>query len=329
MATLFAGAELDAFLPDNPNAIEVTTGGSFDSTYSRCSMRVGGFNLGHGINSPVFADQTDVWVRWNHWNALSVMASQPMILRTSAGVAVFRVAIPSTSPAYQMQYWNGSTWVNIGSSFSYTFSSLGRYALHIWGLGTASGEAEIYRDGLLMASGSADFSSMSGVGQLRFQQITTTADANRTLHVSEAEVATHSLISSRLTSKPPTGNGTDTDGTGGFGDIDEIAYSEADNVVFASGGQKNSFTSAARVLTGRVVKSVTVSARIKAEAVGPQSARFYLLISGTRYYGSTFGLTTAYLPYVGIWDTNPATGVAWTISEAQDAALQWGVEAIT
>jgi hypothetical protein len=142
-------------------------------------------------------------------------------------------------------------------------------------------------------------------------------------------VQTTPTLASTSEIKPPTSNGGDLDGAGTYAAVDEATpYSDADMVTFSAAGQHQSFKAAARAHTQATVSGVTASCRAWYEAGGPTQLKPYLKIAGVRYYGTTFALDLVANAYQYTWQTNPATGVAFTPTEASDANLEWGWEAV-
>lgn len=73
---------------------------------------------------------------------------------------------------------------------------------------------------------------------------------------------------------------------------------------------QHSWTHVAFAETGAIT-NVRLTQRVKGYAPLPTIQPF-VLIGGTRYYGSLTTLTTSWVYYYTDWATNPATGLAWT-----------------
>lgn len=318
MGVTFIGGEASAVRIDA--ATEVTTANTFRSANSRGSIQAVG-------------SSQSLWAEWDSavaegWihiirqgffdndssdNVLTVTDS------TSANLFRLRTSAPRI---IQPQYWSGAAWVDVGISFRLE-DSTSEVVIQI--VAGASGGFVVYADAIGVSSSDVVFTGTD------MKRATLYCPDNLEEHrYSEIILgdADNPLVGGICETEPPTADGTDTGGTGTYADVDEFPYSDADNLVLGSAGDQHSFTSPARTSTQATVLGVSVGARMKREASGPQSAKFYLKIGGVRYYGSTFLLTESYDAYQYNWQQNPATAAAWTTSAANDAALEWGIEAV-
>jgi len=90
------------------------------------------------------------------------------------------------------------------------------------------------------------------------------------------------------------------------------------------------------VLSGATsVDDVCQVMRCKETSASSGQARHLIYVNGSRYNGTAQNPGTSYTTYTNIWTTNPATGSAWTIAEADgsDATNPYdsktGVRALT
>ena len=189
----------------------------------------------------------------------------------------------------------------------------------------ASGRFELYKNQVLFLSASA---SMTAFSSLQVCRLNGPASGSANFNWSQIKIQSTSTVNSRVYTSAPTSNGTDAGGTGTFSDVSEILLSDTTYWEFGTAGDKRSTKAAARTLS-RSCKGVGISFRaMRVDATGPQQIRPYLIIGGTRYYGSTFPLTTGFLGYRYLWTLNPSTGAAWTTSQANDANMEMGLEAV-
>lgn len=319
MAATFIGSEVSAVRFSNSS--EVTTAGTFRSANSRGSIQA------DSSSESSWAEwDSAVAEGWIHFvfnsSTLDNDGSDNILVVTDSSAAnLFRLSASAVN-TIQPQYWNGSAWVNAGTSFAHS-TTVHEMVVQI--VAGASGGFGVYQSGFGASSADVAF---PGTDMKR----ATFYCPDDILPVQYSEIilgdSANSLVGGICETEPPTADGTDTDGTGTYADVDEIPYSDADNLVLASAGEQHSFTSPARTSTQAFVLGVSVAARMKRDVSGPQSAKFYLKIGGLRYYSSTFALTEGYDAYQYNWQENPATVAAWTPSEANDAALEWGIEAV-
>lgn len=288
-----------------------STGGR-DSTYSRMGSSA-------QVVSDFGTNMTEGWVHF-YVNNISGNASNgtPMILRNSAGSQFIR--INAGEPNWTLQYWSGSAWTSVGSS---TGRVDGGYIDIHFKIGTGDGILEWYVNSVLVASSTT--LNLNAYSEVRSGQWNHAQVGYAYSQVLASDTAT---IGVRCLTVPPTSNGTDTGGTGAVTDINESTINTSTFVSFDTAGQRRSTVSTARSLT-RQIKAVTVSGQIrKVDSTGPQSIKPYLLISGTRYYGTTFALTVGIANYQYTWNTNPATSAPWTTADANSASLEMGWEAV-
>ena len=321
MALYFQATEREAYyvVAGTGGAVESTTAGTFDAAFCRSSLRITGTGYAQKDWGTSLTDTIWFHAQWRTDNAGT---GQPaLIFLDSSGNQFVRLNVPS-SGTFQMQYWNGAAWTNIGSSWAWANNT--RYTLDIKITLGVSGGVEVYWNNSLQTSGSASLTAYANLRSFRLLTHATGGGA----HWSQVQIADVSTLNHNVFTFTPSTAGTDTDGTGAIGDVTETVTNDATYVEFTAAGNKRSGKTAARSLTG-TVKSVSVTGRLmRVDATGPQRAKPYVLIGGTRYYGTTFTLTTAFADYFYVWETNPATGLAWTTSDVNDANLEVGWEAV-
>lgn len=321
MTLLFQGHERDSFIASSASCTEITTAGHFDSSVSRCAVVVG-TSWTDSIKTYPFSAVSDIWCKFKIRFSTNISSGRTVFaFRNGSAVAMLRLQLTSNN-VIQLQYYNGSGYTNVGSTLTINTSTLYTFDVHI--KGGASGEIDFYNGGTLHASGTGSYTSVANIVEGYWEACEVSA-----ARVSAVICDTTSTLTHRTESEIPTSDGTDTGGTGGYADIDETPLSTADYLLLPANGDNHSFKSAARTQTLAQVGGVTVSGSLYYVAGGATKARPYLKIGGTRYYGTTFTLQTSAAPYSYSWVTNPATGIAWTSSDASDADLEWGWEAVT
>lgn len=323
MAIYFQGTEREAFsvVTGTGGVSESTDAGTFDASFCRASLRITGTSYAQRDWGTSLTGTIWFHAQWRTDNAGTGQAAA--IFLDSSGNQFLRLNVPSNG-TFQMQYWNGTAWTNIGSSWAWAINT--RYILDIKITLGVSGGVEVYWNNALRTSGSASLTAYANLRSIRLQAHATGVGAGA--HWSQIQIADVSTLNHNVFTMTPSTAGTDTDGTGTNADITETTLSDATYVEFTTAGQKRSGKTTARSLTG-TVKAVCVTGRLmRVDATGPQKARPYVLIGGTRYYGTTFALTTGFAEYFYVWETNPATGLAWTTADVNDANLEIGWEAV-
>lgn len=328
MTILFMGGEMGAFTPSDANAVEFTESATFNSSFARCS--VGGAGSASYIESPEWTETDDIWIHFEVYQNPPVTSGTQTQIATflnAAGTEVARITSDNPSlggtQTWQLQYWNGSAWTNLGSSFT---SAAGREVVDIHLVtNTASGSGSVYFSGTLRSTGSANLSTIAGVAQMRGYG--KTSGIGMGVALSQVIVADEPTVGWRLFTVPVSGVGATSAWTGSRTEIDEISYSDADFISSGTADQVSTFAVTAPTLTGYEVRAVGVSARARCGSGGPQNLQLALRSSGADYFSSSLALDVAYGAFVNIWEENPATSAAWLNSAI--ASLQPGVKSIT
>lgn len=243
---------------------------------------------------------------------------------------VFRIYKTATSTC-RIDYWSGSAYV-IGATFTVGYTGGNILCQIEFSTGT-DGSVSYYEDSELvytLSIGSATSSISYGI----ITPLGNTASASSTnAAVSEVIVTDteRNLLYCQVETEAPTADGGDIDGTGSYADVDEAANDGGSAcILMATVGDQQSFTAAARtsMYPDGVILAVTVAVDMRRGGTSPPRARFYLKIGGVRYYSPIFDVDTAFRGYQYAWDENPATSAPWTPTDANDAALEWGVETV-
>lgn len=320
MTVSFIGTEISNF--NSTNGLETTTGGTFRSPQSRSAIQLIG-------NRTVYAEWgsavAEGWIHFQMQGGSDNDGSDlHLVVTTSSGGNLFRL-VTGNVQQFTPQYWNGSSWVS-GTAISNN-GSLREVVINL--VAGASGSYVIYVDGSFIGGESAAF---SGTDMKRATFYSSDVEDSLPTYTRFSEIILgdddNGLVNSTVETEAPTADATDTDGTGTYADIDEASFSDTDNLIFSAAGERHSFTSPARANTQDSVLGVSVGARMKCDVTGPQGAKFYLKIGGTRYYSDDFTLTNDYQGYQYTWAVNPSTAAAWAAADAEAAGLEWGIETI-
>lgn len=328
--SLYAAAELDAINAVGTGIAEVTTSGRYDSSYGiRCYISMGTLATNYLTAGTGLGSFTTFNLRFGLWTgtAGNITSGIDMVrLFNSSGTEVFRIRTTGTN-TWQMQYWNGSSFTNIGATFSTAPTFLYLYDLKI--VCGGSGSVELYSNGTgpAIATGSASMTSVTNIDEFRLCNPNTVSPFG----FSEIIWGDESTIGQRYCPSPPTGNGFYTAGSGAFGDVDEAVTNDSDLSTLAANGDAETYTHSAMTLPSGTVKAVQVTARVKNGGSGPQNVKARLRKSSTDYdQGANYaGIGAAYTAYRARWATDPATGAAWTQANAAATAQEFGLVAQT
>lgn len=335
MTILFAGGELEAFTVSGSGVAESAVAGYYDTTYARTAIRCGQNDSAAYIESPVFATQTDIWVHWERFmQGTSSNFSEHLVLFNSSGVPVFRLNSPSNR-FVQFQYWNGSTWINTGSSYEFANGSGTAAARQIWDVRLicgASGSFEAYIDGVLTLSGSVPDADVNNVQKVRWYSGASSNTPTNNQHVSQCIVADLTTLDHKLYLKPPTSDGAVNTWSGSYADIDETPLSDSDMTSGSANGDIDTYKGAAfpSLPTDFEVKAIITSSRIRRGASGVANAKHVLRIGGVNYESAALGaFGTSFVPRDVIWHDDPSTGSPWGETNAIAATTEFGAVANT
>lgn len=239
------------------------------------------------------------------------------------------VRLRAAAAVQTLQYWNGSTYVTVTPTIA-DASNL-EFVVHMKKHASA-GVVEFYRGtiggavSLIATSGPIALTSFGDITKVCFMY---QGDRNRTYWGVICNDGAIGPIGWETTTRVPTGNGTDVDGTGDYLSVDELSLDTADFVAFSAAGEHRSFTNSVVTVLNEV-QGVGVAGCIRrVDGTGPQSIKPYVKIAGVRYYGTTFALTTSFADYQYIWTVDPATGLEWNYLDAGSATYaEFGWEAV-
>lgn len=255
--------------------------------------------------------------------------------RAAGDTEVLRIQNTATG-TQQLQYWNGSAWVGVGSPQAVTQNAILRARLVYSGLGTTNGSLTLtyinvssgVTENTWSASG-LDLTNCPSIAKMGLRRQTT-----GTLAISEYVSGDENLAGVVTHSGVGTANGTDNTGAvGTFSNIDEgsgatNSVDDSDVIQLPVAGNRYSMTMPARSFSGRAVRTVVINYRARRGISGPTTIRPYLKIGGTRYYAADQVLTTAFTSsYQAFFNIDPSTGEAWATAAAEDGNLEFGWEA--
>jgi hypothetical protein len=325
MGVIWQGHEAECYKLSSSSNTEDT--GAREAGYERAGMKI---PAGTPIRSaPDWSSVDELWHRFRY-NCTGGYAVGFVLwgVENAAGQILAQIVCVTTS-TWQFQVWDGAAFVNVGSPQNYVSGgTVGRFDIHM--KGGNPGQVEVYGGApgstALQLSATGNYNSV--VNMVRIYHNAPSIAGGFNSYVAGEVVQTTPTLNTVSEMGFPASNGADTGGTGTYADVDEQNFSDSDFVAFSAAGQHQSFKAAARTLTDKIVTGVTASCRAWYEAGGATQIKPYLTIGGTRYYGPTLALTLVPAGYQYTWTTNPATGIAFTQAQANDATMEWGWEAV-
>lgn len=326
MAILFGAGELESFIVTGTTPSAVLSG-DFDANFARCSIRSrGSAGSASSTYTDLRADYLEGWAHWEYFSSVTRDTNHVIwLLATSTGQGVFRIRITGTGQPIPLilEYWNGSAWTSWGAFTGQASSTRSQYDVH-WNIADSGGVVEVFINGAQVAtSGVGD--TLQFVGATGRQVYFSSGDTNNNANsgsfsqciVTSGNQDTRSM---KLATLGPTGAGATSSWSGTFADIDEIGvWNDADYIFSGTANQVSTFTLANLSATAATLDpiAVTTGGRARKGTGGPQNIQHAIRTGATDYFAATDPtLTTSFGTMVqGIWELNPNTGLAWTVSD--------------
>lgn len=330
MSILALGGEMGFFVPSDSSAIEESSSGQFNPSFARGYSKCDGDSS--YLQGPAISAQANFWLHVD-LSLQTILSDSPTFktaftLKDALGTEFVRLrttGAASSSATWKVEYWNGSAWTSVGEFDAP--SVLQTVDVHVIS-NTASGSINLYLSGTQrIGSGTINLAAYAGVAQfIGYGRTYGLAFGTR---FSQVIYADESTIGMRVGTLVMTGQGsTHTFTVGGFANIDELVYSDADEINSATAAQVELFTGTpVPSFTGYTIRALAIYARAKKSGSGPAQMQLALRSAGTTYFSATKALDFAYGQIGNVWETNPATSAAFQSSEI--AALEYGVKSIT
>lgn len=327
MTIAFVGGEITSFSPSETQSGERVE--AYDSTYARCSLRTIGAPGTPVMLSPVFASVVDAWLHMDFATSpgsASIWVTH-VSLFDSGGTERIRLQANSVAASLRILYNVGAGWVQAGADYGVNHHNRQTLDLNVL-TNTASGRIRLYNAGsLVLDTGVLNLSGISNIARLMFSGSPSLSPQTDTgVFCSQVIVADEPTIGWRLSTFVPTGNGANTAWSGTYADVDEIVYNDGDFISTAVADDIETFALTGLSIGTEEVKAVAVTARARRNASGPQNLQLALRKGSTNYFSGTKALDVGFTPNINIWETDPATGIAWVPADV--LTLEAGVKAI-
>lgn len=321
MARYFAFNSLARANRNSSAVVEDTTAGRFDSSYVGNSLLVT-TGSASGVDyfevAAPFADgstsASTIWLRFDLW--CSTIGSGIEFLKfLNSGTNAYRlVAASANTPKFQ--YWNSGTsaWVDWGSSFSLSASTLHTVVVKL----VCATSFEIYVDGVSVASSaSAPTNPQSAITAIRFES----ANTSSATYYSQIMGADYDIRDAKFMAATLNGNSAaNTDGTGAYTDVNETVLSDSTAILLSTVGHKKGQTKAAlTVPSGYSIASAVVNARGRVSGGTVTDGKLGLRSGGTNYSSTGRAYGAGYEGRSAMWATDPNGGAVWTQTSFNNA----------
>lgn len=320
MAILWAGTSIADMASSSGTA--TTTSGAIATTVSE------------GINcanmqvclSPTFAPTDEFWFSETYqWAAATLPNTSSLNLAfcDTAGTPILRMRLASTGGVHQFDKWSGSAWSMVAQT-PIGFTGRNRIDIHV--KIAASGWIRLYVNGALLLN--FEGNTLAGTGAVN-RVILGSGQGSASYECRHSAFMFSDADTRALDfyQRLPTGNGAETDWTGGYTDVDETGINDADFVKATSVGDTETFTFAAlpSETNSRKLEALVLSGRSRS-AGSIQRIKGISRVGGTNYEEpAAYDASPAFNAQQWVIPVNPATGNPWTGTEVDGA--QFGVRA--
>jgi hypothetical protein len=333
MTILFVGSEQEAFsLVGASNITLNTTSSYFQSAYSRGSIKI----VGTSYAGTAFNSQTELWVHDTVAFGVTVQpatsSSRIFRLVNSSSVECVKLTtlsgVPEINSVFRVGYWNGSSFTYLNSPFVPSQNTTYDIDLHVR-IASFGGVVEFYIDGVLVSSFSGDTSAIgSGITKV---ELSSKNEDNTSYHTHHSQliISTSTTLGMKVATLSVSGAGATSEWTGLYTDVSETVLSDINFISDNTNGDISTYAVTDVPAGGNFnVGAIVVSARAERGVTGVQNLELGVRSGGANYWGSPVtGLTTAFGPAQSILTTDPATGLPWTVANAN--AVEIGVQALT
>lgn len=310
MARYFAGNTLAAFRRSTTGIVEVTTGGTFDSNYVSNAILVG-TSAANYIETSRFEAEGVVWSHFEFYaSGVDTTGTGPTWLND--GTPVFRINRndPLGNYSFTPQYWNGSAWVTAGNTFS--TDAAGRHQMDVK-IDLTNGAFEIYADMELESEGDSWSGHQTKITHWRGYP---ESGNNTGTRYSQVMISDYDMRLSKYMTLAINGDGTYTDGTGAYTDVDETVVSDLDTVILPAIGDKKGFTKAALSIpvVGYIIGAAVINARGRVGGGVVTDGKLGILNGGDVNLSAGHDYEFQFGPGCHIVENDPDTSAPFTVS---------------
>jgi len=309
MTKYFAGQFAGQFNRSRITTSDVTTSGRFDPTYVSSGVGLAG-GVDAYIESAEFSATGTVWIVFDFYkgNGAESGSGQHLVCRNGT-TNVFRLAWASGSIATQPQYWNGSAWVDTGSSVNLARSSLHRIAIRI----TLNTSFEMWLNGMPVSSGSGWTGGPTTMTLWRGYNYSTTDNSTvfSQLLIADYDIRDDHLMASEIDGDSSANTGA---ASGGYADVNGTGIDDSTAISITGSGNKQGQTHAGiTVPVGMEIAAMVITARGRVDGVISDGI-LGVRAGGSNYSSAGMNFNSGYETRQRIIETDPSTTAKFTQS---------------
>lgn len=326
MTIYFVGGELEQFdqpLESLTDIISSTNAAHFDAIYSRTAVQIClGFRL-----IKTFTPLTEGWVHafiYSSGSSNNDEADAFFIANGTLKAFGLRFDSTPTPDELSIMKYDGSVLVKVGSVAVNTPGTVEidiQFKIH-----DTTGIFRVYRNGALVYEflGDTLVTGYTSFNRLYLQSPYTGGTNSSGWAYSQVMISSNNTVGTKLKTLVPTANGTHTDWTGVFTDVDETGIAGVDNITSTVAGDIETYALGDIGTEGDPynVAAVVTGYTASVQPTGPQNINPVLRVTATNYFQTALaGLDGSLKGYGSIYELSPATGIAWTKVEVNGMEL--------
>jgi hypothetical protein len=309
MTKYFAGQFAGQFNRNHIATSDVTTVGSFDSSYVSSGIGMAAGTTAY-IRSTDFSATGTVWMVFEFYKGGDAESNGAQIILCRDGdTNIFRfIVVASNSQTIQPQYWNGSAWVNTGSTVNLTRNTRHRIALRI----TLNTSFEMWLNGTSVSSGSGWTGGPTRMTHWYGYNYSSTDAAI----YSQVLIADYDIRDDRIMASAINGDSSVNTGaaSGGYADVNGTGIDDSTAISITGSGDKQGQTHAGiTVPNGMEIAAMIITARGRIDGV-ISDGKLGVRSGGSNYSSEGMNFTTGYEVRQHIIETDPATTAKFTQS---------------
>lgn len=291
---------------------EVTTAGRFDSAYVPNSIQCPSAGHSFDVAAPFWDGSSSlagtIYLRFDViFQGSAANGDNPLTI-FNAGANAYRIQ-NSSGTTFQMQYWNSgsSAWVNWGSTFTLANTTLMTLRLKL----VVNSSFEIKNSGGTVLASSAVVPTNGATAVTLFRFSTT----NATVATDFSQIMcsdTETLDSHYMIAAFNGDSATNTSGSGAYTTINETPTDDSTAVLLAAAGKRGQTKASLTIPGGYAIAGLVMNARGRVSGGTITVGKLGVRSSGTNYPSSDKAFGSTYGPRGNIWQTDPATGVAFS-----------------
>lgn len=318
---LFAGNKLASFGRTVDAIAEGTNPVTFNSTYVSNSIALPGSAVDYMPTAP-FTDAsstTTLWMR-AEWYGQPTDTYRLLEFVNSTGTVVAKFQCDVGAGGFQFLYWNGAAFVALGSTVAIAVNILQQLTFKI--VAGAGGSIKVWKSDVLVVDATGGDAAFDNIAQVRFHGGSALYSFWSRIIGFDSDIRDFQFIET-----PIDGEGTHTDGSGVYTDVNETPIDESTAILLPAVNDTHTFTKAPLTLPGGyIIDSAWINGRVRVNGGTVTDAEMVYRSGGTDYPGPGVSAASAYEPRMYNSPIDPDTGIGWT--EAGYNAAEVGVKAV-